>query len=43
MLFRSVYMAITIVLIAILVWISPKYGNRTILIDLGLVGLFGRY
>ena len=39
----EVYMAITIVLIAILVWISPKYGNRTILIDLGLVGLFGRY
>ncbi|KIN05944.1 hypothetical protein OIDMADRAFT_176072 [Oidiodendron maius Zn] len=39
----EVYMAITIVLIAILVWISPKYGNRTILIDLGLVGLFGGY
>ena len=38
----EVYMATTIVLIAMLVWASPKYGNRTILIDLGLVGLFGR-
>jgi hypothetical protein len=37
----EVYMAITISLIAALMWASPKYGNRTILIDLGLVGLFG--
>lgn len=39
----EVYMGITFVLIGILVWASPKYGNRTILIDLGLVGLFGGY
>lgn len=38
----EVYVAVTIVLIAILVWASPKYGSRTILIDLGLVGLFGK-
>ena len=38
----EVYMAITGVLIGVLVWASPKYGNRTILIDLGLVGLFGQ-
>lgn len=37
----EVYMVITIVLIGVLVWASPKYGNKTILIDLGLVGLFG--
>ncbi|CZR54700.1 uncharacterized protein PAC_04584 [Phialocephala subalpina] len=39
----EVYMAITIFLIVVLMWASPKYGNRTILIDLGLVGLFGGY
>jgi hypothetical protein len=39
----EVYMAITIVLIVILVWASPKYGSSTILIDLGLVGLFGKH
>lgn len=38
----EVYMAITIVLIVILMWASPRYGSNTILIDLGLVGLFGR-
>lgn len=37
----EVYMAITIVFIGILLWASPRYGSRTILIDLGLVGLFG--
>ena len=37
----EVYMAVTIGLIVILMWASPRYGNRTILIDLGLVGLFG--
>lgn len=37
----EVYMAVTIVLVGVLIWASPKYGNRTILIDLGLVGLFG--
>ncbi|KAF3770165.1 DUF803-domain-containing protein, partial [Cryphonectria parasitica EP155] len=37
------YMAVTCSLIVLLMWLSPKYGNRTILIDLGLVGLFGGY
>jgi drug/metabolite transporter (DMT)-like permease len=37
----EVYMGVTILFIGILVWASPRYGNRTILIDLGLVGLFG--
>lgn len=37
----EVYFAVTVALIAVLVWASPKYGSRTILIDLGLVGLFG--
>ncbi|KAI1417863.1 DUF803-domain-containing protein [Hypoxylon sp. FL1857] len=39
----EIYMAISIFLIIVLMWASPKYGNRTILIDLGLVGLFGGY
>lgn len=39
----EIYMAVTVVLISILVWASPKYGKKTILIDLGLVGLFGGY
>jgi hypothetical protein len=38
----EVYMAITIVLIGVLMWASPRFGSRTILIDLGLVGLFGK-
>jgi magnesium transporter len=37
----EVYVAITVSLIVLLIWASPRYGNRTILIDLGLVGLFG--
>ncbi|KAJ9134247.1 DUF803-domain-containing protein [Coniochaeta hoffmannii] len=39
----EVYMALTCSLIALLMWASPRYGNRTILIDLGLVGLLGGY
>ncbi|KAJ0116510.1 hypothetical protein J7T55_007490 [Diaporthe amygdali] len=39
----EVYMGVTCGLIVLLMWLSPKYGNRTILIDLGLVGLFGGY
>jgi len=39
----EVYMGVTFVLIGVLAWASPKYGNRTILVDLGLVGLFGGY
>lgn len=37
----EIYMGVTGGLILLLMWLSPKYGNRTILIDLGLVGLFG--
>ncbi|KAI1107282.1 DUF803-domain-containing protein [Jackrogersella minutella] len=39
----EVYMGVTFFLIVILMWASPRYGHRTILIDLGLVGLFGGY
>lgn len=39
----EVYLAVTISLIAVLMWASSRYGTRTILIDLGLVGLFGGY
>jgi hypothetical protein len=35
------YLGITAALIVILMWASRKYGSRTILIDVGLVGLFG--
>ncbi len=38
----EVYLGVTIFLIMVLMWASPRYGNKTILIDLGLVGLFGR-
>lgn len=37
------YLACTVILIVVLLWASTKYGDRTILIDLGLVGLFGQY
>jgi drug/metabolite transporter (DMT)-like permease len=37
----EVYMAVTVALVGVLIWASPKYGKKTILIDLGLVGLFG--
>lgn len=37
------YVVITCLLIAGLLWASPRYGRRTILVDLGLVGLFGGY
>ncbi|KAK4106711.1 DUF803-domain-containing protein, partial [Parathielavia hyrcaniae] len=39
----EIYMAVSCTLIALLMWLSPRYGHRTILIDLGLVGLFGAY
>lgn len=39
----EVYLGVTCLLIVLLMWASPKYGNRTILIDLGLVGLFGMF
>lgn len=38
----EIYMAVSITLIVVFMWASPKYGNRTILIDLSLVGLFGK-
>lgn len=38
-----VYIIITLVFIVALMIASPKYGERTILIDLGLVGLYGGY
>lgn len=37
----EIYLGVTILLIIVLMWASGKYGKRTILIDLGLVGLFG--
>ncbi|KAI9840263.1 MAG: hypothetical protein M1837_001798 [Sclerophora amabilis] len=37
------YLGITIALMLFGMWGSRKYGDRTILIDLGLVGLFGGY
>ncbi|KAF7877709.1 hypothetical protein EAF04_001380 [Stromatinia cepivora] len=39
----ELYMGVTVLLIAILMWASPRYGRKTILVDLGLVGLFGGY
>lgn len=39
----EIYLAVTIGLIVLLMWSSPKYGKETILIDLGLVGLFGMH
>ncbi|KAL2271853.1 hypothetical protein VTJ83DRAFT_1224 [Remersonia thermophila] len=39
----EIYMAVTAALMALLMWLSPRYGSRTILVDLGLVGLFGGY
>lgn len=37
------YLGITVTLIAILMFASNKYGHKSILIDIGLVGLFGGY
>ncbi|KAL1590370.1 hypothetical protein WHR41_00512 [Cladosporium halotolerans] len=37
------YLGITVFLIIVLVIASNKYGEKSILIDLGLVGLFGGY
>lgn len=37
------YVILTCIAIIVLMWASPKYGRRTILVDLGLVGLFGGY
>ncbi|GAB7323230.1 hypothetical protein MBLNU13_g05719t1 [Cladosporium sp. NU13] len=37
------YLGITVGLIAILMFASNKYGHKSVLIDIGLVGLFGGY
>ncbi|KAL8370470.1 hypothetical protein RB595_000713 [Gaeumannomyces hyphopodioides] len=39
----KIYMSVSCSLIALLMWASPRYGHRSILVDLGLVGLFGAY
>lgn len=39
----EIYLGVTVFLIIVLMWASPRYGRQTILIDLGLVGLFGGY
>ncbi|KAL4768339.1 magnesium transporter NIPA-domain-containing protein [Aspergillus nidulans var. acristatus] len=39
----EVYLGLTSALIVVLMWSSRGYGRRTILIDVGLVGLFGGY
>ncbi|KAH6603441.1 hypothetical protein Trco_008216 [Trichoderma cornu-damae] len=39
----EIYLGVTTMLIVLLMWASRRYGKRTILIDLGLVGLFGGY
>ncbi len=38
----ELYLGITAGMMIILMWASGKYGDRTILIDLGLVALFGK-
>lgn len=37
------YLGITAALIVVLMWVSGRYGERTVLIDLGLVALCGDY
>ncbi|KAK2732918.1 hypothetical protein FQN57_002439 [Myotisia sp. PD_48] len=37
------YMGITLTFMVILMWVSERYGRKSILIDLGLVALFGGY
>lgn len=39
----KIYMTVSCSLIGFLMWASPRYGHRSILVDLGLVGLFGAY
>lgn len=39
----EIYLGVTISFIILLMWASHRYGRRTILIDLGLVGLFGTF
>lgn len=37
------YLGITAGLIVVLMWASGRYGDKSIMIDIGLVGLFGGY
>lgn len=37
------YLGVTVTLIVVLLFASNKYGHKSILIDIGLVGLFGGY
>ena len=39
----ELYLGISAAVIITLMWTSSKYGGRSILIDLGLVGLFGEF
>lgn len=39
----ELYLGVTSTMIIILMFVSGKYGNKSILIDLGLVGLYGNY
>ncbi|CAD6502377.1 BgTH12-04969 [Blumeria graminis f. sp. triticale] len=39
----EIYVLTTTLLITILLWASPRYGHKIIIIDLGLVGLFGGF
>lgn len=36
------YFGITLAMMVVLMWASSRYGDKSIFIDLGLVGLFGR-
>jgi hypothetical protein len=39
----ELYLGLTVALILVLMWVSERYGSKSIFIDLGLVGLFGEY
>ncbi|CCU82732.1 DUF803 domain membrane protein [Blumeria hordei DH14] len=39
----EIYVLTTTLLIIFLLWASPRYGHKIIIIDLGLVGLFGGF
>ena len=39
----ELYLGLTVALILVLMWVSERYGSNTILIDVGLVGLFGEF
>lgn len=39
----ELYLGVTAILVLILLWLSGKYGRKSILIDLSIVGLFGNH